>query len=80
MTDSAANLANLPARQRRMPTIITKDNAAKIAEKIKESGALNGMKEKAVKMPEMTKESEALSEMIKESTLDKLLVGKETLD
>ena len=87
-TDSAAKLAVL---QRRMAIVFTKDNAAKIAEdvkgnsakiaeKIKESEALNEMKENAVKIAGKIKESEALNEMIKESTLDNLLVGKGTLD
>ena len=88
MTDSAAKL---PVLQRRMAIVFTKDNAAKIAEdvkdnaakiaeKIKESEALSGMKENAVKIAGKIKESEALNEMIKEITLDNLLVGKGTLD
>lgn len=64
-----------------------KDNAAKIAEDIKTGELQQRMKISATKMTgdvvtayETIKESETLHSMIKESTLDKLLVGTGTLD
>ena len=64
-----------------------KDNAVKIAEDVKTGELQQRMKMNATKITgdvvtayETIKESETLHSMIKESTLDKLLVGRGTLD
>ena len=57
-----------------------KDNAAKIAEDVKTGELQQRMKINATTAYETIKESETLHSMIKESTLDKLLVGRGTLD
>jgi len=64
-----------------------KDNAAKIAEDVKTGELQQRMKINATKITgdvvtayETIKESETLHSMTKESTLDKLLVGRGTFD